>query len=350
VNILLTGAAGFIGHHVLLKLVQNTKNKVIGIDNLSDYYDINLKYSRLQEQGIENLERESRKIVSFKYPNYKFIKLDVRNFDNLISFLANEEVQYIVHLAAQPGVRYSLENPHSYVTNNISGFLNILEFARYEKVKHLIYASSSSVYGLNESIPFEEFHSTDHPASLYGATKKANEVMAHSYSHLFQIPTTGLRLFTVYGPWGRPDMAPMIFAKSISEGKAIDVYNYGKMMRDFTYVEDIAHSILSLLTKPPLQKKSYDHLHPVSHLSSAPYCIYNVGNSNPVRLMQFIKEIETNFNTKANINFKQVQAGEMIETYANNILLAEAINFRPLTTVKIGVKRFVDWYKIHYSS
>jgi UDP-glucuronate 4-epimerase len=347
-KILVTGAAGFIGSHVVQKLIELNYN-IIGLDSISDYYDINLKYSRLCNQGISCLNlSENKKISSSLYSNYCFIKTDISNFDFIVDFMAIEKFDFVINLAAQAGVRYSLSNPESYITSNISGFLNILEGAQRSAVKHLIYASSSSVYGLNSNYPFSESSPTEHPISLYAASKKSNEMMAHAFSHIYSLPTTGLRFFTVYGPWGRPDMAIHLFTKSILEGKPIHVFNNGNLSRDFTYIDDVVESVTRLITKPAKGSKNWDGSNPISSSSSAPYQLFNVGNSNPIKLMDYILELEKAIGIKANLVLMPMQLGDVNSTHANIELLASYINYKPLTLINEGVPKFVDWFKSYY--
>ncbi|EJL9531631.1 MULTISPECIES: NAD-dependent epimerase [Enterobacteriaceae] len=331
---LVTGAAGFIGFHVS-KLLLEAGHQVVGIDNLNDYYDVNLKQSRL------NL---------LDHPNFSFYKLDLADRDKIFSLFTAEHFVRVIHLAAQAGVRYSIENPHAYVDSNLLGFLNILEGCRHTRVAHLLYASSSSVYGMNKKMPFSTEDAVDHPVSLYAATKKANELMAHTYSHLYGLPTTGLRFFTVYGPWGRPDMALFKFTKAILEGKSIDVYNFGKMKRDFTYIDDIAEAIIRLqnVTPEPDPQWTVETGSPAT--SSAPYRVYNIGNSSPVELMDYITALENALGVKANKNMLPLQAGDVLETSADTKALLDVINFKPETSVQTGVKKFVDWYRDFYKS
>ncbi|HBJ0508794.1 TPA: NAD-dependent epimerase, partial [Escherichia coli] len=299
------------------------------------YYDVNLKQSRL------NL---------LDHPNFSFYKLDLADRDKIFSLFTAEHFVRVIHLAAQAGVRYSIENPHAYVDSNLLGFLNILEGCRHTRVAHLLYASSSSVYGMNKKMPFSTEDAVDHPVSLYAATKKANELMAHTYSHLYGLPTTGLRFFTVYGPWGRPDMALFKFTKAILEGKSIDVYNFGKMKRDFTYIDDIAEAIIRLqnVTPEPDPQWTVETGSPAT--SSAPYRVYNIGNSSPVELMDYITALENALGVKANKNMLPLQAGDVLETSADTKALLDVINFKPETSVQTGVKKFVDWYRDFYKS
>lgn len=332
-QILVTGAAGFIGFHLSNRLLKEGWT-VIGLDNLNDYYDVELKKARLE--------------ILQKSENFKFCKVSIEDKDEVKEVFESERPEYVVNLAAQAGVRYSLTNPHAYTSSNIEGFLNILEGCRHNEVKHLIYASSSSVYGSNKNMPFSEKDHVDHPLSLYAATKKANELMAHTYSHLYQIPTTGLRFFTVYGPWGRPDMALFLFAKAIIEGKPIDVFNHGKMLRDFTYVEDIVEGIYRLISHIPLQNNTWDALVADPSSSSAPYKIYNIGNNQPVQLSYFIESIEKALGKKAIKNLLPLQAGDVEETYANVDQLVDETDFKPNTKIEDGIQSFVDWYKEYY--
>lgn len=330
---LVTGAAGFIGFHVSERLLA-AGHQVIGIDNLNDYYDVSLKHARLNL--IEN------------HPNFRFQKLDLADRAGMADLFAAEKPQRVIHLAAQAGVRYSLENPHAYADANLVGHLNVLEGCRHHKVEHLLYASSSSVYGLNRKMPFSTDDSVDHPVSLYAATKKANELMSHTYSHLYGLPTTGLRFFTVYGPWGRPDMALFKFTKAIVEGKGIDVYNHGKMRRDFTYIDDIAEAIVRLQDVIPQSDPSWTVETGSPATSSAPYRVYNIGNSSPVELMDYISALEKALGKEAQKNMMPIQPGDVLETSADTSALYEAIGFKPHTSVEEGVKRFVEWYKAFY--
>lgn len=330
---LVTGAAGFIGFHVSERLLA-AGHQVIGIDNLNDYYDVSLKQARLNL--IEN------------HPNFRFQKLDLADREGMADLFAAEKPQRVIHLAAQAGVRYSLENPHAYADANLVGHLNVLEGCRQHKVEHLLYASSSSVYGLNRKMPFSTDDSVDHPVSLYAATKKANELMSHTYSHLYGLPTTGLRFFTVYGPWGRPDMALFKFTKAIVEGKRIDVYNHGKMRRDFTYIDDIAEAIVRLQDVIPQADPSWTVETGSPATSSAPYRVYNIGNSSPVELMDYISALEKALGKEAQKNMLPIQPGDVLETSADTSALYEAIGFKPHTSVEEGVKRFVEWYKAFY--
>jgi len=340
-SILVTGAAGFIGHHLSKLLVKNNY-KVIGIDNINDYYNPKLKLVRLQDLEIDVKKIESSKAL---YGSITFIKMDIRDADAVMNLFKEYQFDYVINLAAQAGVRYSLENPQSYIDNNITGFLNILEACRAYPVEHLLYASSSSVYGLSEEIPFSVDAHTDHPIAIYAASKKANEMMAHSYSHLFGTPTTGLRFFTVYGPWGRPDMALHIFTKAIVEDREFDVYNNGDMSRDFTYVADIVESIKRLIPKPPQKNNpKFDAKKPIPSISSAPYQIFNVGNNSPVALMDYVHAVEKALGKKGKIVYKPIQPGDVPKTYADVQSLFDYIDFKPATDIEIGIKAFVDKY------
>ena len=340
-KILITGAAGFIGFHLSKLLVKNGY-KVFGLDIINDYYDPNLKLARLQSLNID-----TSKIV-YNQPidgAITFIKLDLQDLENLKALFKKEQFDFVVNLAAQAGVRYSLINPHAYVDSNITGFLNILESCRAYPVKHLVFASSSSVYGLSEEIPFSVHSHTDHPLAMYAASKKANEMMAHSYAHLFNIPTTGLRFFTVYGPYGRPDMALAIFTKAIVEDKPFDVFNNGNMSRDFTYVDDIVESIKRLLPLAPKPNNpKFDATHPDPSISSAPYQLFNIGNNSPVQLMDYIHAIEKALGKKGKIVFKPMQPGDVAATFAEVQSLYDYINFKPNTPIEFGIKAFVDKY------
>ena len=343
-KVLITGTAGFIGFHLANALVLKGF-EVVGLDNINDYYDVNLKYGRLNESGInKELIEYNIGLKSEKFDNYKFIKLNLEDQENIYSLFRNEKFDLVVNLAAQAGVRYSLENPHAYINSNILGFTNILEACRHNSIQHLVYASSSSVYGLNTKMPFSTSDNVDHPISLYAATKKSNELMAHTYSYLFDLPTTGLRFFTVYGPWGRPDMALFLFAKAILEGKPIDVYNYGNMQRDFTYIDDIVNGIVKVLENKPLKKVKIKN----PSVSIAPYKIYNIGNSTPVKLNDFIEAIEKALNKKAERNLMPIQSGDVEKTWADVTDLIDDMEYKPATDIDKGVKEFIQWYKYFY--
>lgn len=331
---LVTGAAGFIGFHTCKRLLE-AGHQVVGIDNMNDYYDVNLKQARL------DLLQSSL---------FSFHKVDLADRQGIAELFAEEKFNRVIHLAAQAGVRYSLENPHAYADSNLIGYLNILEGCRHNKVEHLLYASSSSVYGLNRKMPFSTDDSVDHPVSLYAATKKANELMAHTYSHLYGIPTTGLRFFTVYGPWGRPDMALFKFTKAMLEGKSIDVYNYGKMKRDFTYVDDIVEAIVRVQDVIPQSNAEWTVENGSPADSSAPYRVYNIGNSSPVELMDYITALEEALGMIAEKNMMPIQPGDVLETSADTKPLYDLVGFKPQTTVKEGVQNFVDWYKAYYKA
>ena len=349
-KILVTGAAGFIGYHLSNKLVASSKNTVIGLDIINDYYDINLKFDRLKQLGISHKDLIQNKILeSSKFNNFSFIKSDLADHDFILDFMKNEQFDYVINLAAQAGVRYSIDNPRAYIHSNIDGFLSILEGSRHNNVKHLIYASTSSVYGLNSSMPLEESKSTDHPIAVYAATKKANELLAHSYSHLFGLPSSGLRFFTVYGPWGRPDMALFLFTEAILKKKPMDLFNYGNMIRDFTFVDDIVESICKLIKNPPKGSDKWSNKLPESDKSSAPYRIFNIGNGSPVKLMDYIHEIENQINIKGIYNFKEIQPGDVPATHASTEKLNDYIKFKPKTSVKDGIKKFLDWYVSYYN-
>ena len=347
-NILITGAAGFIGFHLINKLL-NTPYSITGFDNINNYYDTQLKYDRLKQLGIDQTQSFEHQIVkSSKFGNFSFIKSDLTDLQTLNSIFDSQKIDFVVNLAAQAGVRYSLENPNAYIQSNINGFLNILEACRMFKVKHLLYASSSSVYGLNKIFPFSVNHNVDHPISLYAASKKSNELMAHTYSYLFGIPTTGLRFFTVYGPWGRPDMALFKFTKAILNNEPIDVYNFGNMKRDFTYVDDITEGISKLLTHIAEPDTQWNGINPGTATSVAPYRIHNIGNSNPVELMEMIEILQTELGKKAIINFLPLQEGDVEATWADTTSLQQAVNYKPATPLKTGISKFVSWYKNYY--
>lgn len=333
-KILITGVAGFIGSSLARKIINSGRDiDVVGIDNINNYYDISLKEDRLNE------------ITSKRFTFYKVDMVEKNKIDEIF---IKEKPDVVVNLAAQAGVRYSIDNPMAYVDSNLVGFMNVLEASRHNGVKNFIYASSSSVYGANESYPFSVHDNIDHPLSLYAATKKANELMAHTYSNLYHLPTTGLRFFTVYGPWGRPDMALFKFTKNIIEGKPIDVYNHGDMLRDFTYVDDIVEAISRLVEKPAEANPEWSGKNPDPATSFAPYRVYNIGNNSPVRLMDFIKAIEEKVGKKAIINFMPLQPGDVPSTYANVDDLYRDIDFKPQTSIKEGIGNFVDWYVEYY--
>lgn len=347
-KILVTGTAGFIGFHLAQKLIERG-DEIIGLDSVNDYYDVNLKNDRLKETGIKRELIDYNRIVkSEKYSNYSFVKLNLEDRENILALFAKEKFERVCNLAAQAGVRYSIENPFTYIDSNIVGFINILEGCRHNGVKHLAYASSSSVYGLNESMPFATHDNIDHPISLYAASKKSNELMAHTYSYLFGLPTTGLRFFTVYGPWGRPDMALFLFTKAMLEGKPIDVFNNGNMQRDFTYVDDIVEGVIRVIDSEPKGKPKWNGKSPDPSCSIAPYKVYNIGNSSPVKLMDFIEAIEQSLGIKAEKNFLPLQAGDVPATWANVDDLVEDLGYKPETKVQEGIKRFVEWYRTYY--
>jgi UDP-glucuronate 4-epimerase len=335
-KILVTGAAGFIGAAVSQYLI-NRGDQVVGIDNINDYYDVNLKHSRLDE------------IKSSSAANlFSFVEMGVEERNKMAALFEEHKFDRVVHLAAQAGVRYSLENPNAYVDSNIVGFVNILEGCRHNKVEHLVYASSSSVYGANETMPFSEQHNVDHQVSLYAASKKANELMAHTYSHLYNLPTTGLRFFTVYGPWGRPDMALFKFTKAILEGKTIQVYNYGNHRRDFTYIDDIVEGVIRSLDNVAKPNESWDGSNPDPSTSKAPYKVYNIGAQTPVHLLKFIETLESALGIEAKKELLPMQPGDVPDTYADVSSLVEDTGYQPSTDVETGVKAFVDWYRDFY--
>ncbi len=332
-KILVTGAAGFIGMHTSERLLARG-DQVVGLDNLNDYYDPSLKEARLARLA--------------PHPGFRFVRMDVEDRAGMARLFAEERFDRVIHLAAQAGVRYSLQNPHAYIDSNIVGFMNILEGCRHGQVQHLVYASSSSVYGGNTRMPFSEHDSVDHPVSIYAATKKANELMAHTYSHLYHLPTTGLRFFTVYGPWGRPDMALFLFTKAILEGRPIDVFNHGRMKRDFTYVDDIADGVIHSLHHTAAPDPGFDSDQPDPGRSNAPYRVLNIGNNSPVELMEYVAAIEDALGTTAQKNFLPLQDGDVPATYADTSALNALTGFAPATSVRDGVARFVAWYRGYY--
>ncbi len=332
-KILVTGAAGFIGMHTAQRLLERG-DEVVGVDNLNDYYEVSLKEARLARLAA--------------YPNFRFVRLDIADSQGMQELFAAEGFQRVVHLAAQAGVRYSLANPHAYAQSNLVGFVNVLEGCRHAQVEHLVYASSSSVYGGNRKMPFSEHDAVDHPVSLYAATKKSNELMAHTYSHLFGLPTTGLRFFTVYGPWGRPDMALFLFTRAILEGRPIDVFNHGKMQRDFTYIDDIVEGVVRVLDQPARASESFDGLAPDPACSNVPYRLFNIGNDQPVDLLAFIEALEGALGQVANKRFLPLQDGDVPATWADTALLGQAVGFAPKTSVQEGVGQFVRWYRDYY--
>ncbi len=331
--VLVTGAGGFIGYHVCKSLL-GRGDQVVGLDNLNDYYDLRLKEARLAK-----LTSDER---------FQFVKLDLGDRQGMERFFAERPIERVVHMAAQAGVRYSLTNPHSYVDSNIVGFLNVLEGCRHIGVQHLVFASSSSVYGLNKKTPFSVHDNVDHPVSLYAATKKANELMAHSYAHLYKIPVTGLRFFTVYGPWGRPDMALFKFTQAIMAGKSIEVYNDGRMQRDFTYIDDIVKGVVRILDRPAAADPAWSGDRPDPGRSNAPYRVYNIGNHQPVDLLQFIEVLEKTLGRAAKKKFLPLQPGDVTVTFADVKDLAEAVGFTPATPIEVGIPRFVGWYRDFY--
>lgn len=332
-KVMVTGAAGFIGFHVGKRLLERG-DEVLGVDIVNDYYDVSLKEARLAQLG------ENEK--------FSIARVDLADRDGMARIFSESKPERVINLAAQAGVRYSIQNPHAYVDSNLVGFINVLEGCRHNHVEHLVYASSSSVYGSNKNLPFSVSDSVDHPVSLYAATKKANELMAHSYSHLYRIPTTGLRFFTVYGPWGRPDMAAFIFAKAIMEGRPIDVYNHGKMRRDFTYIDDIVTGIVRTLDNVPQANPDYDAMNPAPETSAAPYRIYNIGNNQSVELNYFIELIEKRLGKTAIKNYMDMQPGDVEETVADVDALIRDVGFGPDTPIETGINHFVDWYLSYY--
>ncbi|MFZ2782530.1 MAG: NAD-dependent epimerase [Rectinemataceae bacterium] len=347
-RILLTGAAGFIGFHTTKRILERG-DSVVGIDSINSYYDPELKFARLAELGIDReAEAWGKAVHSTAYPNMRFIRMKLENQAAIESLFKEYAFDRVIHLAAQAGVRYSIDHPREYIDSNIVGFLNILEACRHAKISHLVYASSSSVYGLNDTRPFSTQDHTDHPVSLYAATKKSNELMAHSYSHLYGLPTTGLRFFTVYGPWGRPDMAYFKFAKAIVEGRPIDIYNDGDMWRDFTYVDDIVEGILRIADKIPQGDKTWDPANPDPSRSRAPYRVFNIGNNHSERLSTFIEELEKAIGKVAIKKYLPMQPGDVYATEAEIDDLENTVRWKPHTSITEGLKRFVEWFAAHY--
>ena len=343
-KILVTGAAGFIGYHLVNQLIKNG-DEVVGLDSINDYYHTSLKYDRLLDAGIaEDCIEYNIPTVSVKITGYSFIQLKMEDKENLEKLFINQQFDYVINLAAQAGVRYSITNPSAYIDSNIVGFANLLECCRHNHIKHFVYASSSSVYGLNEDIPFSTNHSVDHPISLYAATKKSNELMAHVYSHLYGLPTTGLRFFTVYGPWGRPDMAMFLFTKAIIEGQPIQVFNKGEMERDFTYIDDIIDGVIRVVNNPAKSNAEWSGTMPQPSSSKAPYQLYNIGNSAPVKLTKFIEAIENKLGIKAEKLMMPMQPGDVVKTYADVTALKTNLGYQPNTSIKVGVGNFIDWY------
>ncbi|MCW8397220.1 NAD-dependent epimerase [Legionella sp. PATHC038] len=333
-KVLVTGVAGFIGFHVAQKLCERG-DEVIGIDNLNDYYDVNLKKARLQQLA--------------DFAHFKFIHLELADRESMAQLFASHNFQRVIHLGAQAGVRYSIENPYVYIDSNLVGFLNILEGCRHHRIEHLSYASSSSVYGANESLPFSVHDNVDHPLSLYAATKKANELMAHSYSHLYRLPTTGLRFFTVYGPWGRPDMALFKFTKNLLNDESIDVFNFGNHRRDFTYIDDIVEGIIRVHDHPATPNKEWSGMSPEPGTSAAPWRVYNIGNQSPVLLSRYIEVLEQCLGKKAKMNLLPLQDGDVPDTFADVEALKNDVGYAPSTPVEVGIKRFVEWYLDYYA-
>ena len=347
-KILVTGTAGFIGFYTAVKLLEQG-HEVVGLDSINDYYDVNLKFGRLQETGIARADVTYGKLVqSSVYPAYRFVQLKLEDTAEINQLFKTEQFDAVCNLAAQAGVRYSLENPRAYIDANVVGFLNILEACRHNNVQNLSYASSSSVYGLNETMPFSTKHNVDHPVSLYAATKKSNELMAHTYAHLYGIHCTGLRFFTVYGPWGRPDMAPFIFTKAAFNGDTIKVFNHGKMKRDFTYIDDIVEGVVRVILKPCSANAEWSGAQPDPSSSSAPYKIYNIGNSDTVQLMEFIEAVEQAAGVAINKEFMPIQPGDVVATFADVSELEQDMGYRPSTPVTEGMRRTVAWYREFY--
>lgn len=353
-KILVTGAAGFIGAAIIQRLFTIDSNvAVVGLDNINDYYDPKLKFGRLAECGIEVTQSRDnfpwyKFINSTKWENYRFIRMNLEDTNAMSMLFANEGFDIVINLAAQAGVRYSIKNPHAYIESNIDGFINILEGCRYNGVKHLVYASSSSVYGLNGKVPFSEHDGIAHPVSLYAATKKSNELMAHAYSKLYNLPTTGLRFFTVYGPWGRPDMSPFLFMDAILHDRPIKVFNNGDMLRDFTYIDDIVEGVVRIANVIPTGNTDWNEENPDPATSPAPYRVYNIGNSQPTKLMDYINCIEKAIGREAKKDYLPMQPGDVYQTYADSSALAEATGFSPNTPLEEGINKTVDWFRNYF--
>lgn len=348
-KILITGTAGFIGFHLAKRLLDEGWD-VTGLDNINDYYDPAVKYDRLKITGVDgHLAGYNTIVQSSLYPNYRFIRLNLSDKEAVASLFSDGQFDIVCHLAAQAGVRYSIDNPDAYIESNISGFMNILEQCRRNRTKHLVYASSSSVYGLNSTLPLSTHRGVDHPVSLYAATKRANELMAHTYSHLYNVPATGLRFFTVYGPWGRPDMALFLFTKAIIDGRPIEIFNFGDMLRDFTYIDDIVEGITLVLTKSATPSPNWDPENPDPAISGAPFRIYNIGNSHPVKLLDFVEAIEQHLGKKAERKLLPMQQGDVQKTFSDISDLQKEYGYQPKTDVKDGIAAFVDWYLDYYN-
>lgn len=349
-RLLCTGTAGFIGYHLSERMLKRG-DEIIGVDSINAYYDPQLKYDRLKNLGIDYSTLEyGKEQKSSIHPNFSFIRCNLEDKESIDSIFKNGRFDKVCNLAAQAGVRYSIKNPYAYLDSNITGFLNILEASRHNEVAHLVYASSSSVYGLNTRMPFSIHHNVDHPISLYAASKKSNELMAHTYSYLYKVPTSGLRFFTVYGPWGRPDMALFIFTKNILEGKPIQIFNNGNMKRDFTYIDDIVEGIVRIIDNPPVSNSQWSGDNPDPASSPAPYRVSNIGNSNPVLLMDFIHQIEKELGVEAIKDFQPIQPGDVPATWSDVSDLEREFGYKPETTVVTGIKNFISWYKDYYNA
>ena len=344
---LVTGIAGFIGFHTARRLLERGE-QVVGVDSINDYYDVRLKYARLRELGLTGGAADGAEERSVLHTGLRFVRADLADGAAVRALFERERFERVCHLAAQAGVRYSLSNPDAYVSANVQGFLNVLEACRAVGVQHLVYASSSSVYGIETRVPFTESAAADHPASLYAATKRSNELMAHTYAHLFGLPSTGLRFFTVYGPWGRPDMAPILFASAIAEGRPMNVFNHGEMQRDFTYIDDIVEGVVRVLDRAPVANGAWDGVQ--SAVSSAPYRVYNIGNGAPVHLMEFIRTIERHVGRRAEMRMLPMQPGDVPITWADCSTLERDTGYRPSTDIDTGIERFVRWYRDYYGA